>query len=107
MLSSFATPADEHFFHVAFLLHDGTLPPGEAGKDLQFNVVLLGHLHRAVVEHLGAQGRQLQHLVIGDGAELDGPGDFPGVGGVDAVHVGENLAQIRVHGGGNGHGAGV
>ena len=35
------------------------------------------------------------------------PGIFRGVGGVHAVHVGEDLAQVGVHAGGDGHRAGV
>ena len=61
------------------------------------------------MEHLGAQGRQLQHFVVGDGVELLGVGNNPGIGGVHAVHVGVNLAQIGLerHCQGNSGGVGA
>ena len=55
------------------------------------------------MEHLGPQGGQLQHLVVGDLVQLMGGGHQAGVGRVHAVHVGVNLAQIGVEGGGDGH----
>ena len=48
------------------------------------------------MEHLGPQGGQLQHFVVGDLLQLEGLRHHPGVGGKDAVHVGVDLAQVRV-----------
>ena len=79
----------------------------EAGEDLQIDIVALGHLHRAVVEHLGAQAGQFQHLVEGDLLQLAGPLHRAGVGGVYAVHVGVDLAQIGMEGRRQGHRRGV
>ena len=63
-------------------------------------MIFFRQLHAAVVEHLGSLAGQLQHLIIGDLVELPGAGDQPGVGGVHPIHVGVDLAQIRVEGGG-------
>ena len=70
-------------------------------------MVLLGQLHAAVVEDLGPLAGKLQHLVIGDLAELAGGGHDAGVRGVDPVHICEDLAEVGVEGRRQGHGAGI
>ena len=100
--------ADVQFFHgFCNLLDFGAGLAGKAGENLQVDAVALGHLHRTVVEHLGAQGGQLQHLVVGDLLQLPRPFDVAGICGVDAVHVGINLAEIRVEHSGQGHRRGI
>ena len=80
---------------------------GEAGEHLQIDIVTLCHLYRTVMEYLGAQGRQLQHLIKGDLLELMGLGHQPGIGGVHAVHIGVDLAQVSVETGRQGYRRGV
>ncbi len=70
-------------------------------------MIFLCQLHAAVVQDLGPLACQLQHLVIGDLQELFRVWDNTGVGGVYAVYIGVNLAQVRMEGGGQRHGAGV
>ena len=59
----------------------------------------------------GTHARHFEHLVVADGVHLAGVGNDSRVGGVDAVHVGVNLALDFVagefHGCGNGDGRGV
>ena len=98
---------NQHLFHFRSLLDFGAGHPFQAGEHFQLHVVFFRHFHRPGVEHLGAQCGQLQHFVVGDFLQLDGAGDLAGVGGVDAFHIGKNLAQIGLHGGGDGHGAGI
>src|SRR5699024_5784625 len=43
----------------------------------------------------------------GDLLQLPGPLNGAGVGGVYAVHVGVDLAQVGLEGGGQGHGGGI
>ena len=38
----------------------------ETGQHFQIDVIPLGHLHRAVVQHIGAQRSQLQHFIVAD-----------------------------------------
>ena len=54
------------------------------------------------MQHLSTQAGQLQHLVEGDLVQLAGPGDMAGIGGVHAIYVGVDLAQVCVQGGGQG-----
>ena len=67
------------------------------------HAVLLRELDRAGLEHLGAEARHLEHLVVGDPVELLRLGDDVRVGGVDAVHVGVDLADVGAERGGEGH----
>ena len=101
-------PADVHFFHgICNLLDFGAGLAGEAGEDLQIDAVAFGHFHRAVVQDLGAQGGQLQHLVVSDLFQLEGAGHMAGIGGEHAVHIGVDLAQVGPQGGGQRHGGGI
>lgn len=96
--------ADVHFFHgFCNLLDFGAGLSGKAGEHLQLDAVALGHLHAAVVEHLGAQGGQLQHFIVRDLVQLGRALHAAGIGSEDAVHVGIDLAQIRVEHGRQGH----
>src|SRR5699024_11232551 len=59
------------------------------------------------VQHLCTAGGQLPHLVERNLRELLGRGHQSGVGGIDAVDVGVNLAEVGLHRGGDGDGAGI
>ena len=79
----------------------------ETGQHFQIDVIPLGHLHRAVVEDLGAQAGQLQHLVKGDLLQLFCPCNTAGIGSIYTIHIGVDLAQVRVERGGQRHRRGV
>ena len=97
-----------HLFHsLCDLLNFCAGLPHHAGKHLDYDAVALGELDGAVHEHLRAEARELEHLVVGYLVQLARPGDLPGVGGVDALDVGEYLAFVRVQHGGDGDGGGV
>ena len=66
-----------------------------------------GVFDAAQVQDLGAGGGQFQHFLAGDRVDLLGGGNHARVGGVDAVHVGVDLADVGFQGGGQGHGGGV
>ena len=55
----------------------------------------------------GAGGCHFQHFVIGNFREFAGVGDDAWVAGVDAVDIGEDLADIGLEGGGDGDGGEV
>ena len=61
---------------------------------MQRNPVLLGELHRSDLQHLGAEARHLEHLLEGDAVELARRGHQVRVGGVDAVDVRVDLADV-------------
>ena len=46
------------------------------------------------MQHLGAGGRHLEHLLVGDARQPAGRRDDPRVGGEDAVDVGVDLAHV-------------
>ena len=106
----FGDTLDQHTFHIFCNLLDHSAGHRvQAGEHLQLHIVFLGQLqlYAAVVQHLGAQARQLEHLVKGDLGQLAGVAHLAGVGGVDAFHIGVDLAPVGVQGGRDGHRAGV
>ena len=105
--ASFATPLTNIF---SIFASSNTRVPGtwiQAGENLQLHIILFRHFHRAVVEHLRAKRRQLQHFAVGDLLQLARAGHLARVGGVNALDVGVDLAQIGVHAGGDRHRARV
>jgi 2-polyprenyl-6-hydroxyphenyl methylase/3-demethylubiquinone-9 3-methyltransferase len=61
---------------------------------------LLFKLERARLHHLGAEARQFEHLVVGNLLELLRVRHDARVGGVNAVHVRVNLAEVGLERGG-------
>ena len=51
-------------------------------------------LYGAGLHHLRPLVGELQHLLISDHLQLAGVRDHAGVGGIDAGHIGEDLAAI-------------
>ncbi|MPM15098.1 hypothetical protein SDC9_61464 [bioreactor metagenome] len=100
-------PRDIRLLHFCDLLHRRAGLILQAGHDLQIHMKFFRQLHAAVMEHLGSLTGQLQHLVIGDLAELPGVRHDTGIGGIDAVHIRENLAQLGMERRRQRHGAGV
>ena len=100
--------SDDRALHgVIFLSHPGAVVVGEARAHVDGDVVLARVLDGAHGEHLRAGGGHLQHLVVGDVVDLAGLGDQAGVGGVDAVDVGVDLADVGAQGVGQGDRRGV
>lgn len=87
---------DEHLFHVNDLLDYRSGLPRQAGKHLKIHVIFFCHLHAAGMKHLSSQAGQLQHLIEGNDIQLPGVGNDAGVGSIDTVHIGIDLAEIRV-----------
>ena len=81
--------------------HDGTGLVVEGGTDLEGHVVFLRELHGARLHDLGAAGGELEHLLVGDLRQLARVEHDAGVGGVDAVDVGVDLAEVGLDGGGD------
>ena len=77
-------------------LYHGPGIAGEAGENLQNDPLLLGKCYGTVMEDLGSVVSQNQHLVIGDLIQLDSLWYKPRVCGIDAVHIGINLAHLSV-----------
>ena len=71
------------------------------------HAVFHAELDRADLQHLGAERRQLEHLLVADALDLARVGHDVRVGGVDAVDVGVDLADVGLERGGDGHAAGV
>ena len=99
---------DQWSFHGLFLADDkGTGVLAEARSAVDADAVVAGVLDRAQLQHAGAGGGHLEHLLEGDDGELAGVGDDPRVGGEDAGDVGVDLAHLGVQRGGEGDGGGV
>ncbi len=108
---------DELAFHVMFLdfgvaddhRSGGRRLPGfdEAGKDLNAHAHLHGEADRTGLQHLGPDGGEFEHLLIGHEVELAGAGDDAGVGGVDAVDIGIDVTAVGADRGGDGNRAGI
>ncbi len=79
----------------------------EAGEHLQPDLVQHRQLDRAGLQHLGAQRCQLQHLLVGNAVDLARPALDAGVGGVDAVDVGVDVAALGAKRRGQRHGRSV
>ena len=54
-----------------------------------------------------AAAGHFEHFVEADLVEFFGGGDYAGVAGIDAVHVGKDLAEVGLHGGCDGDGGEV
>src|SRR3546814_9677789 len=52
---------------------------------------------RAGLEHLGADAREFEHLLIGDIIKLAGASDDPRVGRVNTVNIGVDIAAVGLH----------
>jgi len=76
----------------------------EARPHHHLDAELLGELDRPRTHHAGAEAGQFEHLVVGDRVEPPGLREHPRVGGVDAIHVGVDLAQVGVEHGCEGYG---
>ena len=78
--------------HVGLRHDPGAVGVAERRPHLHRHVELLGELDAARVHDAGPDAGQLQHLVVADRLHLPRLGHDPRVGGVNAVHVGVNLA---------------
>ena len=79
----------------------------ERGQHLHPHAFLHRQPDRARLEHFGAHAGEFEHLFVGDRLELARLGDDPGVGGVDPVDVGVDVAAIGLDRGGDSDRAGV
>ncbi len=79
----------------------------EGRQHPQPHLVAHRQFDRAGLQHLGAKRGQFQHFLEGDPVQLARLGGDAGVGGVDAIDVGVDVAAFRTEGGGEGDGGGV
>ena len=95
------------------LLHERILPDQrtrrvlERAQDLDLDAVDPAQLDGADLHDLGALLRQLEHLLVADDGQLARGGHEARIGGVDAAHVGEDLAAIGAQRGREGDGGRV
>ena len=106
---SLATPLDMRFFHIFHdLLHVGAGITGEAGQHFQIHIDTASPFPRCGCGAPCAPRRsQLQHLVISDLIQLLRRGHLAGVSGVNAVHIGVDLALVCPQRRSQRHGGGV
>ena len=100
--------ADDDVFHaLGFFFHNRSWVVVQAGAHFEDDAEFLGELDRARLHDLGAEAGQFEHLVVGNLVQLLRVGHDARIGGVDAVHVRVNLAEIRLQRGGQGDGGEV
>jgi hypothetical protein len=98
-----AHPAHHDGFHaLGFFFHNGSWVMVETGAHLKDDSELFGKLHGTALHDLGAARGHLQHFVVGDLVDFGGVLHHARVARVDAVDVGENLAEVRLDGGSDG-----
>ena len=93
--------ADVQFFHgFCNLLDFGAGLAGKAGEDLQIDAVALGHLHRTVVEHLGAQVLHNRSVEMAKryGVNLEVLSSFSGKPGTKVKEVAKTMEKLHVSG---------
>ena len=90
-----------------FVLDDGTWSVVEARSAVDRDAVVAGVLHGPELQHAGAGGRHLEHLLEGQHRQLAGVRHDPRVGAEHAGDVREDLADLGAQGGGQRHGGGV
>ena len=93
--------------HTVFGGNQGANARFERRQDAQRHLVFLGEFDRPDLQHLGAEAGHFQHPLEGDPVQPARFGLDARVGGVNAVHVGENLAFVRLQRGGERHPGGV
>lgn len=59
------------------------------------------------MQYIGTQRSQLEHFIVGDLIDLERIGNDAGVGGVDALHIGVDLAEIGIESGCQCHCTGI
>jgi len=100
--------ANDDAFHVGgFFFHEGSGVVVEAGADFEHDAKFLGELDAATLHDFRAEAGELEHLVVGNLGELLRVGDNAGVGGIDAIDIGVNLAEVGLQRGGEGDGGEV
>ena len=85
---------DDVFHAFGFFFHNGSWVFVEAGADFKHDAKFLGKFDRARLHHLRAEAGEFEHFVVGNFLELLRARHDARVGGVNAVHVGVNLAKV-------------
>ena len=99
---------DEWSFHrLLLVLDDGTGSVLEARSAVDRDAVVARVLHGAQLQHAGARGRHLEHLLEREHAAACAPRHDARVGAEHARHVGEDLADLGAEGRGQGDRGGV
>lgn len=100
--------SDDDMFHVGgFFFHDGSGVVVKAGSDFKRDAEFLGEFNRSALHDFGARAGKFKHFVIRDFLEFFGLREYAGVGGVDAVDVSVDLAEVSADSGGDGDGGKV
>ncbi len=73
-------------------------------RDFKDHAEFFGEFHRARLHDFGAEAGEFEHFVVGNLVELLRIGDQARVGGINAINVGINLAQVGFQRGGEGNG---
>jgi hypothetical protein len=95
-----ANAGNDGLFHVLVFLecderaHVGGLDVRERRQHPQLHLVLAREFHRADLQHLGTQGRELEHFLERHRRQAPRLGHDPRIGRVHAVHVRVDLALV-------------
>lgn len=100
--------SDDDVFHVGgFFFHNGSGIVVEAGSNFKGDAEFFGEFNGSALHNFGARAGEFKHFVIRDFLDFFGLRKDAGVGGVNAVDVGVDLAKVGADGGGDGDGGKV
>ena len=98
-------PGNNLFFHYLILADDHrSRHMLETRQHLEAHPAPHRHGNRTRLQHPGALARHLQHFLERDAADLLRARHNPGIAGIDAVHIGIDVAAVRLQGCGQSHG---
>ena len=98
-----ADAADDDIFHAhSFFFDEGAGVVVEAAADFEEDAKFFGEFDAARLHDFGAGRGHFEHFVVADLGDFLRAGNDARVGGVNAIDVGENLAEVGLGGGGEG-----
>ena len=71
---------------------------------MYWDIKFFSEFDRPYLQNLGAHAGHFQHFIIGDKIQFFSPGTNVRICCIDSIYISEDLAHIRVQGGGQGNG---
>ncbi len=105
LVSIDADAANDDIFHAhSFFFDEGAWVLVKAAANFKKDAEFFGKFDRARLHHFGARGGHFEHFVVAYFLKFACGGNDARVGGINAIDVGKNLAEISFGGSGKGDG---
>ena len=85
---------NDAFHAFGFFFHNGSGVFVQTGADFKDHSEFFGKFNRTALHHLRAEARQFEHFVVGNFRQLLRGRHDARIGGINAVHVRVNLAEV-------------